>query len=162
MSESTTEKPTEQSTEQGNPDEAALGDAGKKALDAMKAERNEAKKQAAALQAQLDEIKAANMTDLERAQKEAADAKAEVEKLPTMVADHLRGYLTGIHAISEEDSALYLTSNDPAVLLKQAAGIASRTTTTPKPDPTQGAQNALALNGDGLTEALARAVGAKP
>ena len=162
MSESTTETPTaDQNAEQGNP-EAALGDAGKKALDAMKAERNEAKKEAAALKARIDQLEAANMTELERAQKEAADAKAQVEKLPEMVADHLRGYLTGIHSISDEDAALYLTSNDPAVLLKQAAGIATRTTTTPKPDPTQGAQNALALNGDGLTQALARAVGARP
>lgn len=151
--------------EQGNPaeaDEATLGDAGKKALDRMKAERNEAKQEAAALKARLDKLEAANMTELERAQKEAQEAKAELEKMPALVAEHLRNHLTEIHGISEENRDLYLTSNDPATLLKQAVGIASRTSTSPKPDLTQGSQNVTPLNGDGLTEALARAVGARP
>lgn len=149
-------------TEQGNPaevEEGALGDAGKKALDRMKAERNEAKQEAAALKARLDKLEAANMSDLERAQKEAQDAKAEVEKIPAVVADHLRDHLTELHGISAENRELYLTSNDPATLLKQAVGIASRTATAPKPDLSQGAQHAVALNGDGLTQALERAVG---
>lgn len=166
MSDTATDATTSQPTdaEQGKPaeaDDAALGDAGKKALDRMKAERNEAKQEAAALKARLEKLEAANMTELERAQKEAQDAKAELEKLPAMVADHLRDHLTEIHGISEENRDLYLTSNDPATLLKQAVGIAAKTPTTPKPDPTQGAQRDLALNGDGLTEALARAVGAR-
>jgi hypothetical protein len=154
-------EPTE-STEQGKPaetDEAALGDAGKKALDRMKAERNEAKQEAAALKARLDKLEAANMTELERAQKEAQEAKAEVEKIPSYVADHLRDHLTELHSISAEDRELYLTSNDPATLLKQAVGIAARTSTNPKPDLSQGAQHPHALNGDGLTQALERAVG---
>jgi hypothetical protein len=77
MSETTTETTTEPTTtEQGNPDdgEKALGDAGKQALDRMKAERTEAtrkataeKQRADALQAQLDEIAAANATDQEKA-----------------------------------------------------------------------------------------------
>lgn len=158
-------EPAAESTEQGNPAEAALGDAGKKALDLMKAERNEAKRMLAETKARLDAIEAANMSDLERAQKAAAEAQAQVENVPQMVADQLRGHLTAIHSISEEDRDLYLTSSDPAILLKQAVGIATRTqtqaTTTPKPDLTQGAQNAAALNGDALTEALARAVGAR-
>lgn len=150
---------------QGNPAEDALGDPGKKALDAMKAERNEAKRLLAETKARLDSIEAANMSDLERAQKAAADAQAELEKVPHMVADQLRGHLTAIHGISDEDRELYLTSSDPATLLKQAVGIAARTqaqtSTAPKPDLTQGAQTAVALNGDALTEALARAVGAR-
>lgn len=165
MSESTNTEAN--ATETGKPNgEASAGEESIQTLEtrdeaARKVNRDLERKLKEA-QARLAELEAANMTELERAQKEAADAKAEVEKLPNLVADHLRSYLVGIHGISDEDSDLYLTSNDPAVLLKQAAGIATRTTTTPKPDPTQGAQNALALNGDGLTEALARAVGAKP
>jgi hypothetical protein len=168
MSETTTATATETTTDatQVNPaetEEANLGDAGKKALDRMKAERNEAKQEAAALKARLDKLEAANMSDLERAQKERDEAKAEVEKLPSVVADHLRDHLTAIHSISDEDRELYLTSSDPTTLLKQAVGIATRsqsqTATTPKPDLTQGAQHALALNGDGLTQALERAVG---
>lgn len=50
---------TESATDAGGHEgEAALGDAGKKALDAMKAARNEARTQAAALQAQLDALQA--------------------------------------------------------------------------------------------------------
>ena len=167
MSETNTADATEapaEATEQGNPaeaEEAALGDAGKKALDRMKAERNEAKQEAAALKARLDKLEAANMSELERAQKERDEAKAELEKLPSMVAAHLRDHLAEIHSISPENRELYLTSDDPATLLKQAVGIASRTATTPKPDLSQGAQHPQALNGDGLTEALARAVGAR-
>lgn len=152
---------TEATAEQVNPDaeESNLGDAGKKALDRMKAERNEAKKEAADLKARLDKLEAANMSELERAQKERDDARSEVEKLPSMVAEQLRGHLTEIHGISEENRDLYLTSNDPATLLKQAVGIASRTEAAPKPDLTQGSQTAAALNGDALTQALERAVG---
>lgn len=161
-------KPLEQTqapvtTEQGEPaDDESLGEGGKKALESERTARKEAERERNELKARLDKIEAANMSDLERAQKEATEAKAEVEKVPAMVADHLRDHLATIHNISPEDRELYLTSNDPAVLLKQAAGIAARTTTTPKPDPTQGAQQALALNGDGLTDALSRAVGANP
>lgn len=165
MSENATTTETAETTEaveQGKPaetEDANLGDAGKKALDRMKAERNEAKQEAAALKARLDKLEAANMTELERAQKDAQEAREQVEKLPSLVADHLRDHLTDLHKISPEDRELYLTSNDPATLLKQAVGIATRSTTTPKPDLSQGAQNALALNGDGLTQALERAVG---
>ena len=151
---------------QGDPAETeVLGEGGVKALKAEREARTAAERQASELKAKLDAIEAANLTDLERAQRAAADAKAEVEKVPQMVADQLRGHLTAIHSISEEDRELYLTSSDPATLLKQAVGIATRaqtqTSTTPKPDLTQGAQTAHALNGDGLTEALARAVGAR-
>lgn len=57
--------------DQGNPD--ALGDAGKKALDAMKTERNEARKAAAVLQKQLDEFKKSSMSDAEKAVAEAEE-----------------------------------------------------------------------------------------
>lgn len=156
-------EPTATTTTQGEPatvDEAALGDAGKKALKAERDARAAAEKQAADLKAKLDKIEAANMSDLERAQKEAAEAKAEVEKVPAMVAEHLRAHLKEIHQISDENADLYLTSTDPATLLKQAIGIAPRTSAAPQPDLSQAAHTAPALNSDGLTEALARAVGA--
>lgn len=166
MSEATTEnptpEPTEEATEQGNPaEEAALGDAGKKALDRMKAERNEAKQQAAALQAQLDEFKRANETELERAQREAAEARAEIEKVPSLVADQLRDHLAEIHKFSDEQRELYLTSNDPSVLLKQAMGLVDRTPTGPKPDLSQGGNGATphALNSNGLEDALKTKLG---
>ena len=70
MSENTETAEATTATEQGKPaesEETALGDAGKKALDRMKAERNEAKQEAAALKARLDKHEAANMSELERA-----------------------------------------------------------------------------------------------
>lgn len=147
---------------QGDPAAAdeALGEAGKKALKAEREARTAAERQAAEFKAKLDQIESANLSDLERAQKEATEAKAEVEKVPAMVADHLRDHLAAIHKISDEDRELYLTSSDPAVLLKQATGLVTRTSTAPQPDLSQSAAAPLALNSDGLTEALSRAVGA--
>lgn len=166
MSEPTTQEPTAEkpaasapNPKQGDPADD-LGDAGKKALKAEREARAAAEKEAADLKARLDKLEAANMSELERTQKERDEARAEVEKLPTMVADHLRDHLASIHQIGDEDRELYLTSNDPATLLKQAVGIVSRTSTTPKPDLSQGSQQPAALNSDGLTEALKRAVGA--
>lgn len=54
-----------------SPDEAALGDAGKQALDRMKAERNAAASQAKALQKELDKVRQSAMSDSERAVAEA-------------------------------------------------------------------------------------------
>lgn len=136
-----------------------LGENGEKALRAERTRAAAAEKERDALKARLDKLEAANMSELERAQKQAEEAKAEVEKIPSVVASHLRDYLTELHDISPENRELYLTSDDPATLLKQAVGIASRTSTNPKPDLSQGAQHAAALNGDGLTQALERAVG---
>lgn len=57
---------------------ADLGDAGKQAIDRMKAERNDARNEAKALRAELDEFKRSQMTDQERLIDEAkAAARAE-------------------------------------------------------------------------------------
>lgn len=53
--------------------EEALGDAGKQALDRMKAERNEAQKALKALQRELEEQRKASMTEAERAVAEAEE-----------------------------------------------------------------------------------------
>jgi hypothetical protein len=147
--------------QQGDPAESdeTLGEGGKKALVAERKAREAAEKQAAELKARLDKIEAANMSDLERAQKEAADAKEAAAKA---TADALRFRVAAQNGISDEDADLFLTGSDLETLTKQATRLKERTPTTPKPDPSQGAQHALALNGDGLTEALSRAVGARP
>lgn len=152
-------KAEEKPSEDQKADDKPLGENGEKALKAERVRAAAAEKERDALKARLDKLEAANMSELERAQKEAQDAKAEVEKIPSLVAAQLRDHLTELHNISQENRELYLTSDDPATLLKQAVGIAARTSTNPKPDLSQGAQNALALNGDGLTQALERAVG---
>lgn len=77
MSESTSEATETQPTEteatetQGKPAEEALGDAGKQALDRMKAERNEANKRAKALEQELEKVRKASMSEAEKAVAEA-------------------------------------------------------------------------------------------
>lgn len=138
MSDTTSEQSTDQTAdEQGNPDEATLGDAGKQALDRMKAERNEAKQAAAALQKQLDEINAANLSDLEKAQKAAKDAQ---EAAAQAASEALRLRVAAKHGISDEDADLFLTGTDVETLERQAARLVERTPTGPKPDPSQGAK----------------------
>jgi colicin import membrane protein len=152
------EKPTEAT--QGDPaatDDANLGDAGKRALKAERDARTAAERQAAELKAKLDKIEAANMSDLERAQKEAADAKEAAAKA---TAEALRFRVAAQHGISDEDAELFLTGGDLDTLTKQATRLKERTPAGPQPDLSQGA-GAPALNSDGLTEALARAVGAR-
>lgn len=65
---STTDAPAEQGSAT---DRDALGDAGKQALDRMKAERNEAAKQAKALAAELEKVRASQMSEAEKAVAEA-------------------------------------------------------------------------------------------
>lgn len=155
------DKPTEPTTPaaQGDPAEETLGEGGKKALKAEREARTAAERQAAEFKAELDKIRAANMSDLERAQMEA---KTATEAAAKATADALRFRVAAQHGISEEDAELFLTGSDADTLNKQASRLKERTPTGPKPDPTQGAQRDLALNGDGLTQALARAVGANP
>lgn len=93
MSETTTESTTETASETsadtstetasatettGTEGEAALGDAGKKALDAMKAERKAAREEAAALKADRDALQA--KLDGKEAEFTAAQEKAATEK----------------------------------------------------------------------------------
>lgn len=59
----------------GDPD--ALGDAGKRALDAMKAERDAAKREAADVKRRLDELEGANATETEKAIKAAREDSAK-------------------------------------------------------------------------------------
>lgn len=150
----------EESTKQGEPaEDESLGEGGKKALKAEREARTAAERQAAELKAELDKIRAANMSDLERAQLEAQNATEEAAKARV---DVLRFRVAAQHGITEEDAELFLTGTDADTLTKQATRLKERTPTAPKPDLSQGSQHAQALNGDGLTEALSRAVGAGP
>lgn len=64
---------TEQQAEEQSATDSteALGDAGKQALDRMKAERNEAKKEAQALRKEVEEIRKSSMSEAEKAVAEA-------------------------------------------------------------------------------------------
>lgn len=123
---------------QGDPaNDKPLGENGEKALKAEREARSAAEKSAAALQKQLDEINAANLTDLERAQKVAQDATETAEKA-TKEAMRLR--VAAKHGISDDDADLFLTGSDMETVQRQAAALAARTSTGPKPDLSQGAK----------------------
>lgn len=117
-----------------------LGDNGVKALKAEREARSAAEKSAAALQKQLDDIAAANLSDLEKAQKAAADAQALAEKATT---EALRLRVAAKHGISDEDADLFLTGSDAETVEKQAAALVARTAGTspgPRPDLSQGSK----------------------
>lgn len=141
---------------QGDP--ADLGDAGKKALDAERKRAAAAEREAKTLKARLDEIEAASLSELEKAQKAANDAAArlaEYEKttlrqkvalikgVPADLVDRLRGDTED--EIAADADALMALVNAP---------------TTPLPDPSQGARGgATPLNSDGLEQALRAKLG---
>jgi hypothetical protein len=147
MSESTPEPnagtPAGEPNAQGDPaaGDKPLGENGEKALKAEREARAAAEKQTAALQKQLDDIAAANLSDLEKAQKAAADAQAIADLAS---AEALRLRVAAKHGISDEDADLFLTGSDLETVERQAAALAARTSTGPKPDLTQGAKGAPA------------------
>lgn len=124
-----------------------LGENGEKALKAEREARAAAEKSAAALQKQLDDIAAANLSDLEKAQKAAKDAEDAAAKA---TAEALRYRIAAKHGISTKpgdngqpsDADLFLTGADEATVEAQAAALAARTSTSPKPDLSQGAKGA--------------------
>jgi hypothetical protein len=151
MSESTpdptTPKPTEPAP-QGDPaaavEDKPLAENGEKALKAERAARVAAEKAATALQKQLDDIAAANLSDLEKAQKAAKDAE---EVAARATADALRLRVAAKHGISDEDADLFLTGTDEDTLNRQAERLAARNVEassprSPKPDTNQGRSGA--------------------
>lgn len=135
--------------------EEVLGDPGKKALSEERQARKAAEQSAAALQAQLNEFKRAQMTDLEKAQTLAAEAQSAAE---TARAEALRWRIAAKHGISDEDAETFLTGKDEETLTRQAerlSSLAATASTTPKPDRTQGGTGQPhALNSDSLEQAL--------
>jgi hypothetical protein len=139
MSETTTETPTAEPTDQtqGEPAEAPLGEGGKKALDAERNARKAAEKVAADLKTQLDSINRANESAIEKAQREANEARDVATKA---TAEALRFRVAAKHGISDEDADLFLHGTDAETLERQAAALVARTPNGPKPDPSQGAK----------------------
>lgn len=67
----------------------------------------------------LDEIEEAQKSEAEKAADRIAKAEAEAASVPAKVSDALRTHLATLHEISADDVELFLTSNDPEILLKQ-------------------------------------------
>lgn len=157
-----TESTSEATSEGATPSDVAatLGEGGKKALSAEREARKAAEDAAKALQAELDKIKQAQMSDLERAQAQAAAAQEAAQQAQ---ADALRWRIAAKHGISDEDAETFLLGTDEATLTRQAErlqAMAASTPATPKPDRTQGGTGEPhALNADSLEGALKAKLG---
>ncbi|GGF39056.1 hypothetical protein [Williamsia phyllosphaerae] len=146
-------------TTQGDP--ADLGDGGKKALVAERRRANSAERELKDIKAQLEQIEAAKLSDLEKAQKLAAEAQAEAVQVR---AEALRYRIAAKHSITDEDAELFLTGGDEETLTRQALRLAERNAeTSPKAGvyvPQSGqTPSAPALNGDDLEQSLRRKLG---
>lgn len=142
--------PTDPTT-QGDP--AALGDAGKRALDAERAQRTAAERQARELKARLDEIEAANLSDLEKAQRER-DALAQ--QLQTAQQDAARSRVAlekGIPSelLSGATPEEMTASADRLIAWRGTAAAASPPAPpVPQPDSSQGARGTTPSEDDVL------------
>ncbi|ADG96559.1 hypothetical protein Srot_0066 [Segniliparus rotundus DSM 44985] len=70
---------------------------------------------------ELAALKDSQKTEAERAAEKLANAEAEAATVPVKVAGALKAHLVALHGISDEDAELFLTAQDPELLLKQAA-----------------------------------------
>ena len=88
--------------------------------DIAKTQEKRAKENAAAAK-RLAELEDAQKSDAEKSADRIARAEAEVASVPAKVADALKSHLVSLHGIDSEDAELFLTANDPELLLKQVA-----------------------------------------
>ena len=76
--------------------------------------------------AKFDALEASNLTESEKTAQRLSAADAEVAKVPAKVADALRTHLIALHEIDADDAELFLTANDPELLLKQVQRLIGR------------------------------------
>ena len=160
MSEATTEPLAEASApaEVEAVESQELGDGGKKALQAEREARKVAEKANAELAARLKEFEDSKLSELERAQKEAAENAAELARLRTENVRSKVAIDKGVPA----DLVEFLTGDTEGDIAAKADLLLARLNTpgTPKPDPSQGAKGgATALNGDPLLDTLKNKLG---
>lgn len=95
-----------------NPEPADLGDAGKRAIDRMKAERDEARKEAKKHADALQQIEDAKKSEIERVNDRAAK---ETKRADDAVAELTRLRVAMRHGISEEDFDLLGTGTEEEI-----------------------------------------------
>jgi len=76
--------------------------------------------------AKFDALEVSNLTESEKTAQRLSAADAEVAKVPAKVADALRTHLIALHEIDADDAELFLTANDPELLLKQVQRLIGR------------------------------------
>lgn len=149
------EDPKPETTEQGNPGEDALGDAGKKALDRMKAERNAAREEAKQLQQQqqqqLDAIAKALGLKSDAEAPDPAQITAELEESRRLAAENAAA-LTRYRLAVEKEVPAHLvefvtgsTAEEVETSIEKVlSAFSSAKPNGPRPDPSQGVQGAPA------------------
>lgn len=141
MSETTTEtapaEPGNEPDEQGQ-EQQELGDGGKKALQAEREARKLAEKRAAEAEAKIKAAEVAQLSDIERAQREASEAAAE---LAAIRAENLRNRVALSKGVPA-DLVEFLTGDTEEDIAAKADTLLARLNapTSPKPDPSQGAK----------------------
>jgi HK97 family phage major capsid protein len=115
---------SEQIVTPGEPADEQLGEGGKKALQAERDRAKELEKALNAATTKLGEIERANESTLEKAQREAQEAR---EALPAGITAAFRDAAVTFGGIAEEDAELFLTGTDVETLKKQAARLVERT-----------------------------------
>lgn len=75
---------------------------------------------------ELAAIRDSQKTEAEKVADRIAKADAEVAAVPAKVSEALRSYLVGLHEINDEDAELFLTANNPDLLLKQVSRLVAR------------------------------------
>lgn len=148
----TPEAPVATEPEQTQGDPADLGDAGKKALAAERDARKAAEKSVADLAAKLKQIEDANLSELDKAKREAEDAKATLAHLTLENTRNAVALAKGVPG----DLVEFLTGDNEEQIAKRADVLLARLNapTTPKPDPSQGASgsNGKASTADSFAE----------
>lgn len=74
----------------------------------------------------LDQIEQASKSEIDKAIDRVTKAEAEVATVPSKVADALRTHLIALHEINADDAELFLTANEPDLLLKQVQRLTER------------------------------------
>ena len=82
-------------------------------------EQEKRAKENAAAAKRLGELEDAQKTEQEKSAERVAKAEAEVAAIPTRVAESLRTHLVELHEIDKDDAELFLTANEPELLIKQ-------------------------------------------
>lgn len=88
--------------------------------DIAKTQEKRAKENSAAAK-RLAEIEESQKSEAQKAADKVAAAEAEVASVPAKVSEALKSHLVALHGIDDEDAELFLTANDPELLLKQVA-----------------------------------------
>lgn len=119
-------------------------------------------KENAAAAKRLAEIEEAQKSEAEKTADRIAKAEAEAASVPAKVALALKEHLVAIHKIDSEDAELFLTAAEPELLLKQVArfvGQSDKSKSNHVPSEGRTSRTPLALNGDGLEQALRSKLG---